>query len=318
MNRLNTIVLIIISMIFVVSCSQDIEVVEYPYEDSAADSAVLATIDKDIIYRSELDHLLAFHSSDPSSSSTEGREAILEGLVNDQIMYKKAIENGFDQDPEFIINKRKLLAYEYKKYLAKKIAKNTKVTELDIELYYAENSAQFTKPAMFRVAVYLRRNDIEKDHQLTLEQIAKASAYLSPDAGFGKYAKSSDHTASQYRGGKLSWMSENTQVSGIPKRIFEDINELKQGEISESIMVDNGQYLIRLIDHRAEEITPLADVKAEIRSKLIADSKQASLAMYLKQAKDSYKIEIHSDQLENSKAKLSSEHSFGPPGFPAN
>lgn len=318
MNRLNTIVLIITSMIFVVSCSQDIEVVEYPYEDSAADSAILATIDKDIIYRSELDHLLAFHSSDPNSSSTEGRKAILTGLVNEQVMYKKAIENGFDQDPEFIINKRKLLAYEYKKYLAKKIAKNTKVTELDIELYYAENSAQFTKPAMFRVAVYLRRNDIEKDHPLTLEQIAKASAYLSADAGFGKYAKSSDHTASQYRGGKLSWMTENSQVSGIPNALFEDINELKQGEVSEAITVENGQYLIRLIDHRAEEITPIADVKAEIRSKLIADSKQASLAMYLKQAKDSYSIEIHSDQLENSKAKLSSEHSFGPPGFPAN
>lgn len=318
MAHFKIVVILTAIAVTLLGCSSEVDMVDYPYDDPAEKSAILATVDTDVIYRAELDHLLAFHSTDPNSTSLEGRKAILDGLINEQVMYKKAIENGFDQDPEFIINKRKLLAYEYKKYLAEKIAKNTKVTELDIELYYAENSDEFTKPAMYRVAVYLRRNDIQKNHEFTLQQIANAVAYLPVDSGFGKYAKSSDHTATQYRSGKLSWMTENTQVSGIPNIVFKDISNLKQGEVSELITVENGQYLIRLLDHRVEEITSLGVVKSDIRKKLIAKSKQASLVMYLKQARDSYHVKIYSDQIENSKAKLSKEHSFGPPGFPVN
>jgi parvulin-like peptidyl-prolyl isomerase len=317
MQKLNVLITMLVLTISLAACSPEIEVVEYPYDGSAESSAVLASIDSDLIYRSELDHLLAFHSTNPNSSSEEGRMAILQSLIDDQVMYKKAIENNFDKNPEFIINQRTLLAYEYKKYLAEKVAKNTKVTELDIELYYQENNSQFTKPAMFRVAVYLRRNDIEKEHELTLMQISKAAEYLPADSGFGKYAQSSDHLSSQYRGGKLSWMTKNTKISGLPKAIFENINELKVGKVSSAISVNNGQYLIRLINQRAKLITPLADVKNEIRNKLINQSKQKTLAAYLKKARASYEIDIKTDQMVTSKAKLSSEHSFGPPGFPA-
>jgi peptidyl-prolyl cis-trans isomerase C len=318
MKELNRSTYLIILTVFLSACTQDEEVVEYPYDTAIAESSILATVGSDKIYRAELDHLLAFHSSDPHSSSAEGRQAVLDELINDQVMVKKAIENGFDQDPEFMNNQRKLLAYEYKKYLTKKIAKNTKITELDIELYYRENISQFTKPAMYRVAVYLRRNDIEKDHKHSLQQIAKSTEYLKPEQGFGQYSKTSNHVATQYRGGKLSWMTKNTNISGIPKSIFENIAKLKVGEVSSQISVENGQYLVRLIDQKSEQITPLIDVKADIRNKLISNAKQASLATYLSKAKESYKVEIYNDQLKTSKAKLSSEHSFGPPGFPAN
>lgn len=318
MIYLNKLLVLIILPIFLIACSEDIQVKEYPYDAVVAETSVLAVVGQDKIYRAELDHLLAFHSTNPTSSSSEEKEKILQEMINDQIMYKKAVENGFDQDPEFIINQRKLLAYEYKKYLAKKIAKNAKVTELDIKLHYEKNQEQYSKPAMFRIALYLRRDDLEKEYKYSLKQIAESAGYLEADEGFGQFAKSSAHLATQYRGGKLSWMTQETTVSGIPSIVFSNIADLEIGEVSAVIEADKNKYIVRLISKRDKETIPLSDVKAEIRKKLLSDTKNTALIAYLSKAKDTYNVEVYTEQLKASQSKLSSEHSFGPPGFPAN
>lgn len=302
---------------FISGCSEQIEVKEYPYPYSSMEDPVVASIGEDKIFRSELDHLLAFHSSDPNSSSISGKKAILESLITDQVMYKKAIENGFDNNPEFIINQRKLLAYEYKKYLAEKVAKNTKISDLDIELYYKENIEKYTKPGMFRVAVYFRKNNSGKQYDLSLKQIKEAASYLVASEGFGKYSQSSDLMAYQYRGGNLAWMTESTKISGIPKTLFSQLEALDVGQVSEAMEIEGGSYLVRLIDKRAESIRPLTSVKEDIRQQLLKNAKETTLAAYLSKARSSFEINVDEKQLETSKAKLATEHSFGPPGFPA-
>jgi hypothetical protein len=315
---MNTIYLMVITtlLLFITGCSDEIEVKEYPYQYNPTEDSVVASIGGDKIYRSELDHLLAFHSSDPSSSSESGKKAIVEALITDQVMYKKAIENGFNNNPEFIINQRKLLAFEYRKYLAEKVAKNTQISVLDIELYYQENIEKYTKPGMFRLAVYFRKNNTGKKYDLSLKQIKDAASYLRASEGFGKYSQTSDLLAYQYRGGNLAWMAKSTKISGIPQTLFSGVEALDLGQVSEAIEIEEGSYLIRLIDKRAESITPLASVKEEIRQQLLKKEKETNLAAYLSKAKSSFEITIDEQLLKTSKAKLATEHSFGPPGFP--
>ena len=107
---------------FVSSCSKEasVEVENYQVSDEGAQVvAQINQIDSDgkiaqkgQITKAELDYNLAFYSSNPMSSTEDGRIAVLNEMIEDQVMYNKAIESGFDQHPEFLINQRKLLAYE--------------------------------------------------------------------------------------------------------------------------------------------------------------------------------------------------------------
>lgn len=306
-------------------CSQESSVEVSDYKVSEEGAQIVAQVNqvneqgniihKGQITKAELDYNLAFYSSNPTTNTDDGRMTVLNEMIEDQIMYNKAVESGFDQHPEFLINQRKLLAYEYRKYLKQKVGENTKVTDVDLDLFYQQNLERYTKPAMFRMAIYERRSDLNRKYELSLEQVAQSVQYLKPEEGFGKYAKTSTHLKTANRNGRLSWMSATSTMAGIPQQVISEASKLDVGKVSSPIKVKNKTYLVRLIGKKQETVTPLNDIKADLRRQLLEERKKEQLAIFIKQAKKSMKIDI----LENNVEKATAEpHSFGPPGFPAN
>lgn len=317
--------LLIIAMgILLTACSKKPEVIaEFPYQQGEEGLKWVARISDDVITRAEVDHALAFYSANPASSSHEGKTKLLNEMVEDQVLYKKAIENGFNKSPGFMINQRKLLAFEYKKYLKKKVGEGTLVSEEEVKRYYQNHLAEYTKPSMFRVAIYLQRN-ADTSQQYTLNQIADATEYLAPSQGFGQYALSSGHLKTNNRGGKLPWLTANSNIAGVPAAAIRRGEALAQelslgkvplGKVSEAIETDSGKYLVRLIDQRASQVKSYDAVKADIRDTLLADKKEHQMKGYLQQAKADYEIAINEANLISSDRSVEPQ-SFGPPGFP--
>ena len=267
------------------------------------------------ITKAELDYNLAFYSTNPMTTNEEGRVRVLNEMIEDQVMVNKAIESGFDKNPEFLINQRKLLAHEYRKFLKQKVGEAIKVTDVDLDLFYQENQERYTKPAMFRMAIYERRDDLQRKYQHSLKQIREAVGYLEADEGFGKYAASSTHLKTANRGGKLSWLTETSKMAGIPDSLIKQASKLDLGEVSEPIALGGKTYLIRLVGKKEQSITPLSELKPDLRKLLLEERKQEQLAIFTKQAKDAMNIKINDDLVSKASAD---PHSFGPPGFPAN
>ncbi|OUR91282.1 hypothetical protein A9Q81_18040 [Gammaproteobacteria bacterium 42_54_T18] len=301
-------------VLMLAACSKPEPVAEYPYQQGDAALKPVATVSGDVITRAEVDHALAFYSSNPFASSQEGKNNILNEMVEDQVFYKKAIENGFDKSPEFVINQRKLLAHEYKKYLQQKVGQASVITDYDIGRFYQDNIGQYTKPGMYRIAIYFRRANQEKP-QYTLKQIADSVQYLESGLGFGKYALTSNHLKTNNRGGKLPWLTAESNVAGIPKTVIQTGESLEIGNVSDVIKTDAGHYLVRLMEKRDSQVTPLDAVKPVIREALLKKKKETQMQTYLQQAKDAYDIVIYEDNLTSTDASDKS-HSFGPPGFP--
>lgn len=317
-----------VSVMGLVACSnessdQSIEASQYSVSELGAKP--VATIDNTQISRAQLDHALAFYSSNPQLSlnnknAEEGRIKVLNHMIEQQVMYNKAIQNGFDKSPEFINNQRKLLAFEYKKHLQQKVAESTKITELDLELYYKKNAAQYSSPAMSRVAIFLQRKDLPAG-KLSLKQVKEAASYLKPEQGFGKYALESHHSKTANRSGKLPWVNNKSQLAGVPAELFIEAEDLEIGEVSDAIKTDSGIFLVRLMAKKEKTITPLAAVKASLRQQLLTHRKQDLFNTFLAQAKEGSKIEIIKDNVfSGPKGKQdpvnTSADSFGPPGFP--
>jgi hypothetical protein len=306
----------IVLSVLLIACSNDEQTIEDSgYELSELGEKPVALVGGQVISRAQLDHALAFYSSNPMVNAEEGRIKLLNDMIEEQVMYNKAIQSGFDQSPEFINNQRKLLAYEYKKYLQKKVAESTKVTDVDLQIYYEKNIEKYTKPAMIRFAIYQQRNDLPAS-KLSLKQVKEAAAYLKPEQGFGKYALESHHSKTANRSGKLSWVSNNSQIAGIPSELFEEADDLKVGQVSSVINTDAGKFLVRLMAKKEKTITPLVSIKSSLRQQLLTDRKQSLYATFVKQTKQDTKIEIFKQNLGKANDVNTTDDSFGPPGFP--
>lgn len=295
--------------------SSDQNIEDARYDISELGAKPVAKIDNAQISRAQLDHALAFYSTNPMVNAEEGRIKVLNDMIEEQVMYNKAMANDFDKSPEFINNQRKLLAYEYKKFLQKKVAQSTKITDLDLELYYQENIKKYTKPSMQRMAIFLQRNDLPAG-KLSLKQISEAASYLKPEQGFGKYALESHHSKTANRAGKLPWVGSESQIAGVPSELFEEADELKIGEVSKPIKTERGTFLVRLMAKKEKTVTDLAELKSSLRQQLLIQRKHDLLNTFVGQAKAQSKIEIFKENLGKSGAVNTSSDSFGPPGFP--
>ena len=299
------------------ACSDPEVSIENPnYESSELGSKTVALVDRAKITRAQLDHALAFYSSNPMVNAAEGRIKVLNDMIEEQVLYNKALESGFDKSPEYLNNQRKLLAFEYRKFLKKKVALNLKVSDVDLQIYYEQNKGKYTKPEMKRLAIYLQRSDMPEKASLTLKQVKEATQYLKPEEGFGKYALDSHHINTANRAGKLPWISKGSQLAGVPEAVITAADNLVPGAISSPIKTDSGTFLVRLMTKKEKQVTPLSQIKASLRQQLVTQRKQQSLAGFIKKAKNDSKIEIIETNMGKPGALNTANESFGPPGFP--
>ncbi|GAA6135376.1 hypothetical protein NBRC116188_21660 [Oceaniserpentilla sp. 4NH20-0058] len=298
------------------ACSNEqAETIDGQYNLSQIGESIVAEVDGNAITRNQLDHQLAFYSSNPMVSAEDSRIELLNEMIEEQVMYNKAIENGFNESPEYINNQRKLLAYEYKKYLQQKVQESIKITDVDLSIYYETNKEKYTKPAMKRIALFQQRDDLPAG-KLALKQVKEAAEYLKPEEGFGQYALESHHAKTANRSGKLPWMSNTSQMAGVPQQVFQAASKLKVGEISAPFKIKSATYLVRLVDERSKQTTPLDELKPSLRKTLLSEQKNKMLLAFKDKAKAASKITIFKENLTNQSNLNTTDAPLGPPGFP--
>lgn len=309
--------LLIIGLIALAACSEPEVTIDDPsYSADALGAKSVALVDNSKITRQQLDHALAFYSSNPMVGDEESRITVLNEMIEEQVLFNQAIKHGFDKSPEYLNNQRKLLAHEYRQFLKQKVAEKLKVNDLDLQIFYDKNIEKYTKPAMNRIAIYLQRSDIPNKPKLSLKQVKEAAQYLKPQQGFGKYALESHHSKTANRSGKLPWISSNSQLSGIPQAVLDVAQDLEVGEVSDTIKTDIGTFLVRLMATKPQSITPLEEIKASLRQELVANQKENALQGFIKQAKNKTEIEILKQNLGKTGSVNTSATNMGPPGFP--
>ncbi len=309
--------IILLMLVTLAACSDSTPKIDDPgYSLSEIGLKPVASVDSQKITRAQLDHALAFYSSNPMAGAKDGRLKVLNDMIEEQVMYNQAVKHGFNNSPEFLNNQRKLLAYEYRKFLKSKADLNTKITDIDLEIYYEKNIKKYTKPAMSRLAIYQLRDDIPNKSELSLSEVRTAVEALKIQEGFGKYALTSHHSNTANKAGKLPWVGNGSRLSGIPLMVLEEGAGLDLGDVSESIKTDKGIFLVRLMAIKDKIVTPLDQIKSSLRQQLVIEQKQKALNGFLAKAKESSNIEIYENNLNVSASLNTQNDSMGPPGFP--
>ncbi|GAA4357302.1 peptidylprolyl isomerase [Kangiella marina] len=165
-------------------------------------------------------------------------------------------------------------------------AKKADVTEEDIQAYYEQQSSLLSDPAEIQVAHILIDNSVD-DAQAKAEELLQQ---INSGADFAELAKEhSSDTFSGEDGGQLDWVdaveqSENSAGTGWAPEFEKAALALEnKGDVTEVVETDFGFHIIKLLDRREAEKTPLSDMRDEIVQSLAKEA--ADDEFYTKESK---------------------------------
>lgn len=141
---------------------------------------------------------------------------------------------------------------EYLVLTPKDVEKRIQITDEQIATYYDKNKAQFVTKGEANLAHIQVANEAEAN---------AIAQQLNNGAGFAALAKEkSTDKLSAAQGGNLGWAKAGT----FPQAFENAANQLQVGQVSQPIKIDNAYHIIKVIDRKAENVIPLAQVKDKI------------------------------------------------------
>lgn len=200
-----------------------------------------------------------------ASTNGEGKKAILEGMVNREIIYadalRKKIDEKADVQKQLEDSKKELIVNAY---LEKEIAGKVKVTEKDAEAYYNSNPGEYKNREEIRIS------QIVVPDQAKAEDILKK---LGIRRDFGELAETfSTDRISAVMKGDVGWFT----YQRLPKEVRDDVFKLGVGQVSKPHKMSNGYEIYKVTDRKVTSY-PYEKVNEVIKLQLYKEKFQNEL-----------------------------------------
>lgn len=212
---------------------------------------------------------------------------LLEQMVEFKAQVQKARSLDLDKDPSVKRQIEKILVAALRR---QQESRQDEISEADIRAVYDADIEKYTRPAMDRFAMLFLelgksaspqkraevRKRMDEARVQALAQQPKDDTRRSVQ-GFGQLSMTcSDDPVSRYRGGDIGWSNRSMPSQRVPAAVWERGIALKKGGISEVLEMPHGLYLIKKTDFRAEKVKPFKSVCNSIRSKILAERREAA------------------------------------------
>ena len=211
--------------------------------------------------------------------------------------YEQLLEaNGFTEESFREYQKNQSIV----RYVYNDIIKDVTVSDDEIQSYYNENKeSQFSVGAGATVAHILvadKGADGAVDFDKSLETANALKAKIDAGADFAEVAKeNSTDTGTAQNGGSLGFIPYNS--TDYVTEFMDGFKDLKEGEVSNPIKSSYGYHIIKATGLKDAEVTPLEDVKEEIKSQLEQQKQGEVFNAKIEEWKNSLKVTIHEDKL---------------------
>ncbi|MBF0329914.1 MAG: peptidyl-prolyl cis-trans isomerase [Nitrospirae bacterium] len=268
------------TLIFLPGCSGS--------DDMAKSSQVLARVGKKEITINSFERQLGNlpESIQKLAVAGKGKRALLEGMVNREILYSDAVKKSTEKDAEL---QRKL--EDIKKelivttYLQKEVLSKIKVEDKDVQNYYNSHPDEFKNREEVRLSQIVLSDKKEADDMLLKLKEKKEFAELA--------ARYSTDKISALRRGDVGYFIKKQ----LPAEVREDIFKMKVGEISGVYKMSGGYEIYRITDRRTVSYT-FEQVKDGLKNQLKNEQFQESLKKHIDELKKDIKVQVNENLLE--------------------
>jgi peptidylprolyl isomerase len=265
-----------------------------PTAADKADDEVVARIAGRDVTTSEVRSFLAGLGAEQQAALARDPALLSQTLrlmLANQLVLKEANEKKWQDQPEIAAQLARVRDNAVvESYLqAISVPPESYPEEAEIQKAYDANKTAFIVPRQFRIAqifVSLPAGADKTAEDQARKKLTDVQARLKqPKADFAAIAKElSDQRETAERGGEIGWLSE----AQIRPEIKAQVMGLANNGVSELIKLDDGWHIIRLIETRASETRPLADVRAflvqRLRTQRTETLRRAYLARLLEQS----------------------------------
>lgn len=192
--------------------------------------------------------------------------------------------NGFTEDSFREYQKKQSIV----KSVYDDIIKDVTVSDDDIQNYYNENKdSQYTVGAGANVSHILVADE---------DTAKNLKAKLDAGADFAQLAKeNSTDTGTKDKGGNLGFIPYNS--TQYVAEFVNGFKDLKEGEVSAPVKSQYGYHLIKVTGLKQSEVTPLDQVKEEIKSQLEQQKQGEAFNAKIDEWKNSIKVKTYEDKL---------------------
>jgi peptidyl-prolyl cis-trans isomerase C len=229
------------------------------------------------------DYAAALERMDPFErmryQTEDRRQALLDEMINVELLAREAERRGLDRRPETIELVRQLERDELLARLRASLPRPSDVPAADVSRYYQDHRAEFHEPEQRRAAEIVLRDAGEA------RRLVRAAAGASPDrwrelvqkhapkAGLDTGDKTTARPPIDVPGDLGFLSAEPDEPSDdVPAAVREAVFQIqKAGDVyPEPVAAAGGQHVIRLVSVREARQRSLAEVEAFIRVRLVA------------------------------------------------
>lgn len=177
--------------------------------------------------------------------------------------------------------------------LYEEVTKDAKVTDQDVLAYYTQNQSQYGSPESrdVRHILIAKKSSDGKTVDFEASKARAEEIYAELEAGgdFKSLAKTnSDDPGSKDSGGELT-ITRGQTVPEFDKVSF----ELKEGEVSKPVKTTYGYHVIEALSPvRPAKATPLAKVRASIRTTLLQSQRNEAMSAWAEDLRKKYEGKV--------------------------
>ncbi|WP_432666181.1 peptidylprolyl isomerase [Wukongibacter baidiensis] len=246
------------------------------------DNKILAVVNGKEIMESDVNALLQNFAAQGNMNfnSDQGKQQILDELINQELFYLDAIENNYDKEEEFLkeleMNKVNIL----KNYSLRKVLNSADVTEQEILDYFNNNQESFKTPESVQASHILVKEE---------EEIKKIAKEIEDGLAFEEAATKYSTCPSKQRGGDLGQFTKGQMVPEFENAAF----AMEEGEVSEPVKTQFGYHLIKLVNKNESTSQNFEEVKDQIKNFLLGRKQNNLYITKTTELKEKYDVKIN-------------------------
>lgn len=237
-------------------------------------SKILAKVDTTVITEADVDATIAaLGQRGEAYNNPQGRKAVLEQLINKNLLLCEAKKNLYEYDPKFKAELSKIKDEMLANFAIEKAISGIKVTEDEIKAFYEEHKAELVGGATVDASHILVDSEEKANEILACINEGKVS--------FEEAAKEHSSCPSSQKGGSLGEFGKGQMVPEFENAVF----AMAEGEITGPVQTQFGYHLIKLNKKNEAKEIPFDEIKPQLTKKVLSDKQQAAYASKLNQLK---------------------------------
>lgn len=244
--------------------------------NSAMAADPVAVVNGDPISQETYQHYLKYRSQQQNGKSGEvNRQALINELVNRQLLLQQARKKNLDEDPEIAFRIEQLKNDALIQALLQREARDNPIKENELKKEY-EKRVSAANVKEYKASHILLKS--EEDAKAVIEE-------LNNGAVFADVAKAKSTGPTAKNGGELGWFNPQQMVPPFS----EAVAKMKKGTYTKTpVKTQFGWHVIRLEDERKVTPPKFEDVKDQLRSM----KSNQMIQQYVMELRKNAKVEI--------------------------